>query len=460
MVSQDKFITWNELERHCIGSDCWIVVRGKVYNVTSWIPKHPGGYDTIVLNGGRDATQLFEAYHPVKVFSMLDKYFIGNIEGYNAEHPVFPPMSPFYLSLKQKVENYFTENKMSPRYGPQMLWRSLFLVTLAFVFHYLATISVAHSWSAAIAYSIGVGVMGGWVSFMPVHEGSHAALTEYPFMWRLLGATLDIVNGASFYTWCHQHFLGHHPYTNVTNGQASGDALDPDVCTNDPDIRRIKPNQTWYNRYRFQQLYVPVLYGLLGLKYRINDFLIMFVLKRNGSIRLNPPSTYHWTLFFAGKLFFLVYRVFLPIAYLWGINSSLWWRPLVLLAVSDSITSYMLAFVFQVNHVIGVAKWPTVDTKTGLVDMDWAKMQVETTIDYAHDSWLTTFATGALNYQVTHHLFPQISQIHYPALGPIIRDHCAKHGVKYTVLPSFWAALKAHIGYLAQMGAEVHEHAF
>lgn len=47
----------------------------------------------------------------------------------------------------------------------------------------------------------------------------------------------------------------------------------------------------------------------------------------------------------------------------------------------------------------------------GVIDMDWAKLQVMTTIDYAHDSWITTFMSGALNYQVVHHLFPHISQV-------------------------------------------------
>ena len=32
-------------------------------------------------------------------------------------------------------------------------------------------------------------------------------------------------------------------------------------------------------------------------------------------------------------------------------------------------------------------------------------------MDYAHDSKLVTFLSGALNYQVTHHLFPGVSQV-------------------------------------------------
>jgi len=441
-----KIFTWDELRQHNVKSDCYISVRGKVYNVTSWIPKHPGGEDTLVLNGGRDATQLFEAYHPTRIYSMLGKYFVGEIIA-DEEHPYFPPMSEFYLSLKTKVENHFSSKKISPRYAPEMLLRSVILVLMAFGSHYFSI--VTSSLLVSMLSAIFLGFICAQISFMPVHEGSHASTTESPFVWRLLGAIHDFVNGASFYTWLHQHFLGHHPFTNVTNSSDVMDSLDPDVCTHNPDMRRIKPHQRWYNHYRFQQIYMPLLYGLLGIKYRINDMTIVFVSKMDGAIHLNPLNTWHMTMFLGGKLFFVVYRLIIPCFFIPI------WKVLLLFAVADLVTSYTLAFVFQVNHVIPQAKWPRVEKETGFVNMDWAEMQVCTTLDYAHGSWWTTLLTGALNYQVTHHLFPYISQVHYMEIAPMIREHCSKYGITYHVLPTFWDALKAHIQYLAIMG---HSH--
>jgi len=254
------------------------------------------------------------------------------------------------------------------------------------------------------------------------------------------------VNGASFYTWLHQHFLGHHPFTNLVNSSEVMDSLDPDVCTHDPDLRRIKPNQKWYDHYRFQQIYMPLLYGLLGIKYRMNDISISFVIKTNGRIRMNPMNTWHTTMFFAGKIFFIYYRIIYPCFFVPI------WQSLLMFVVSDLVTSYTLAFVFQVNHVIACAKWPKTDKESGLVSMDWAEMQIATTMDYAHDCWWTTFFTGALNYQVTHHLFPYISQVHYMDIAPMIKEHCKDYGITYHVLPTFWDAVKAHIQYLGIMG--------
>jgi linoleoyl-CoA desaturase len=59
--------------------------------------------------------------------------------------------------------------------------------------------------------------------------------------------------------------------------------------------------------------------------------------------------------------------------------------------------------------------------------------------------------------KVVHHLFPYISQIHYPEIAPIVRAHCKEHGINYIVLPTFYDALKAHIDYLAKMGHAHYE---
>jgi len=439
--------TWDQLEKHNVRDDCWIAVRGKVYDVTSWIPKHPGGEDTLVLNGGRDATVLFEIYHPTRIYPMLSKYYVGEIV-HDEAHPSFPPMSPFYIGLKKKIEDYFATKKISPRYAPEMLIRSLLLIATAFYLHYASIFSA--SLLGSIFYTSLMGIVCALICFMPVHEGSHASTTENPFVWRILGASHDFVNGASFYTWLHQHFLGHHPFTNVTNHSESNDSFDPDVTTHNPDLRRIKPHQQWHKHYRWQQIYMPILYGLLGIKFRINDVNIVFFSKMNGHVKLSPINTWHLSMFVLGKAFFVFYRIVLPCLII------PFWQSILLFVISDLITSYVLAFVFQVNHVIPSAKWPKVDKDTGKVDMDWAEMQIATTMDYGHGSKLTTFLTGGLNYQVTHHLFPYVSQVHYLDIAPIIVKECNKVGITYHVLPNFWDAIKAHITYLGVMGHNAH----
>ena len=55
--------TTAEVAKHNTPADCWVIVGGEVYDVTKWVPKHPGG-SLIYLRAGLECTPLFEAYHP------------------------------------------------------------------------------------------------------------------------------------------------------------------------------------------------------------------------------------------------------------------------------------------------------------------------------------------------------------------------------------------------------------
>ncbi|KAG9126364.1 Cytochrome b2, mitochondrial precursor [Ceratobasidium sp. 392] len=59
----EQQISYNEVQKHNKRDDCWIVIRGQVYNVTEFIPKHPGGDKPIVANAGKDVTEIFESIH-------------------------------------------------------------------------------------------------------------------------------------------------------------------------------------------------------------------------------------------------------------------------------------------------------------------------------------------------------------------------------------------------------------
>jgi len=274
-----------------------------------------------------------------------------------------------------------------------------------------------------------------------MHDTSHFAITHNPTFWKVIGNLHDFLNGCSSYVWAHQHTLGHHPYTNI-------DDADPDIMTASkevPDIRRIKATQTWFSRYVGQHVYVPMLYSFLSIKTRLQDFSILFLLKKDGAIRLNALPSRDLGLILGSKAFFFLYRVFLPMLI------APKWLVLSLFFYSDFISSIYLALAFQCSHVVEEVKFPLPD-KNGKIQMDWAEMQIATTVDYATDSWFWTVATGALNHQSTHHLFPGICQYHYPKVTPIVVEACKKFNVQYNYQPTFSKALGAHINYLKKLG--------
>lgn len=74
-------VTKEELAKHNTKEDCWLCVRGKVYNVTSYLEFHPGGVDEMMRGAGKDATDLFNEVHRwVNYESMLKKCLVGKLK--------------------------------------------------------------------------------------------------------------------------------------------------------------------------------------------------------------------------------------------------------------------------------------------------------------------------------------------------------------------------------------------
>jgi cytochrome b involved in lipid metabolism len=64
-------ITTSELKQHRKRDDCWSAFNGKVYNITSYLPYHPGGEKELLRVAGRDGTQLFSTFHACAFSSLL-----------------------------------------------------------------------------------------------------------------------------------------------------------------------------------------------------------------------------------------------------------------------------------------------------------------------------------------------------------------------------------------------------
>ena len=79
-TNKTKEYTLDEVAKHNTKSDAWIVINGKVANITKWIPNHPGG-DIIMKGVGKDATKLFESIgHDDYAKKIFKKYQIGIIK--------------------------------------------------------------------------------------------------------------------------------------------------------------------------------------------------------------------------------------------------------------------------------------------------------------------------------------------------------------------------------------------
>ncbi len=79
-----QIYTAAEVAKHNTESDCWIIIGNKknggpkVYNITSYLPDHPGGKHAILDMGGQNADDMFEdAGHSAGARKILAKFLIG-----------------------------------------------------------------------------------------------------------------------------------------------------------------------------------------------------------------------------------------------------------------------------------------------------------------------------------------------------------------------------------------------
>ena len=215
------------------------------------------------------------------------------------------------------------------------------------------------------------------------------------------------------------------------------------------DLRRHVEPQAYSGVYAYQWLYLPLLYGFLGVLTRVQDYMTTYLDRSAGPIRVNYYG--HPLVHLIGpKLLWLTYRVLLPLLYLRVPHATFW----PCLAVTELCTGFYLAWNFEVSHVADTVQFPVAVDSNGRKQLavSWAESQVLTGVDYAHDSWWNAWWSGALNYQIEHHLFPGISQYHYPAISSIVKATSEEFKVKYTLEPTFWSAWKAHVRLLYTMG--------
>ncbi|MED6111068.1 hypothetical protein PIB30_049015 [Stylosanthes scabra] len=93
-----KIYTFEEVGKYNQKDDCWIIIHGKVYDVTSFLYDHPGGGDVfLVAPDEKDASvgfdevghseaaiEMLETYfvgHSEAAIEMLETYFVGNVDG-------------------------------------------------------------------------------------------------------------------------------------------------------------------------------------------------------------------------------------------------------------------------------------------------------------------------------------------------------------------------------------------
>lgn len=341
----------------------------------------------------------------------------------------------FHLELRRRVDEYFRATGRRQRDCWQMYLKTgILLACLAAL--YLLLVFAAHAWWQSVPLAVLLGLAAAGIGFNIQHDASHHAYSDHRSINKLMGMTLDMIGGSSYF-WRWKHVVIHHTYVNVTGH-------DSDI--NFGILGRVTPHQTRLAFHRWQHLYLWPFYGLVAVKWQLVDDFRRLIAGRIGSYRVRRPTGGDLVLLVAGKAIFLA----------WAFGVPLLFHPLsavlVHYAVAALVLGTALAVVFQVAHCVGEAAFPLPSADVGRIEQAWAIHQAETTVDFARPSRVIAWLLGGLNFQIEHHLFPRISHVNYPAISKVVEQTCRDFGVAYTEHRSFREGVIAHFRWLRRMG--------
>ncbi|PKK54796.1 hypothetical protein CI102_317, partial [Trichoderma harzianum] len=76
-----KLFSVEEVAKHASKADLYMIIHKKVYDVSTFIKKHPGGEEILTDVGGCDATEEYDdAGHSEKADRLLKKLYVGEVD--------------------------------------------------------------------------------------------------------------------------------------------------------------------------------------------------------------------------------------------------------------------------------------------------------------------------------------------------------------------------------------------
>lgn len=386
-----------------------MIINGARYDVARWVKRHPGG--SIILKFlGRDATDVFMAFHTALARKTLARYRLGEApvaRGESAE------IERDFRALRDEIaaEGLFTARKSF--YVMKTLWVVGLIAASAALRLY-----DTGWWSTLLsALLMGVGwQQGGWLA----HELLHHAVFEKRRDGRLAGVTLGgFFLGYSADWWNEKHNT-HHALPNVHGVDPDIDVF-PALAFTARDLKRVRWSwQTWALRQQ-PWTFIPIL-ATARLNWTIQSFI--------------------WSLTHRGIPLRGREIVGQALHHLWVIALALHaptlTNALVWFALAQAFSGLFIGSVFVVGH----------NARPILVEdgaPDFWTLQVATTRNIRVGA-LNRWFFGGLETQTEHHLFPTLPRHAHAAVKSRVEALCAKHGIDYCEEGFLMAMLHVWLG--------------
>uniref|UniRef100_A0A8C6JZV4 Uncharacterized protein n=1 Tax=Melopsittacus undulatus TaxID=13146 RepID=A0A8C6JZV4_MELUD len=388
-----QLFTWEEIKMHNgrgQGQEQWLVIDRKVYDVSEFSKRHPGGRRVISHYAGQDATDVFIALHNDK--SLVQRYLKSLLIGELA------PDEPSCESNKD-VSKALLEDFRELRCSVEKMgllrpnYTFFFLILLHFLILEVASWLVV--WHFGISFVPFIQI--GWFQ----HDLGHRSVFRKTKWNQLLQiVVINFLKGFPTIWWNHLHNQHH---------------AKPNCYRKDPDLN-IHPLPFSFGKTLSVELgkkkkkLMPYNYQHM---YFICEYFILTSLQCCGTskdIHLLPKV----------KVFMI-----LPLK---SQFPELWCFCVYLCRCLESV---WFSWVTQMNHIPMHIDYDK--------NEDWLSTQLHATCN-VNQSLFNDWFTGHLNFQIEHHLFPTMPRHNYCKVAPLVKAICDKHGIEYkskTLLTAF-----------------------
>jgi linoleoyl-CoA desaturase len=343
----------------------------------------------------------------------------------------------FASTLRRNVKDYFDKKGISMKGNLGLMIKTGIMISIYLVPFILLLILPMNIWEGILmAVLMGIGAAG--VGMGVMHDAVHGSFSKKKWVNNLFGGTLYLL-GSNVNNWKIQHNILHHTHTNI-NG------LDQDINSKGPI--RLSEHARYLKIHRFQFIYAFFFYGLMTFSKLISDFSNLIDYSKAGLTAkqgVNPKTEMLKMILY--KSVYLLIILGLPI---W-LTGFTWWQVLLGFFIMHWTVGIILSVIFQMAHVVEGAEQPEPD-ENGVVHCDWAIHQLKTTSDFARNNLFLGWYIGGLNFQIEHHLFPNISHIHYRNLSRIVEKTAKDFGLTYNLKPTFFSAFASHVRRLKALG--------
>lgn len=346
----------------------------------------------------------------------------------------------FTQTLKKRVNEYFKANHIKKTGNYTMYLKAAFMLSLYLTPYFFVLFGNIENKLIYFGLWIimGFGMAGIGLSIM--HDANHGVFSSHPTVNKIMGGMIYMVGGNAL-NWKIQHNVLHHTYTNVHG-------YDQDI--NSPaSLFRFSPHQELAKVHRYQFIYAWFFYSLLTITWAFNaDFRQIYDFKKDGLTKISKKS--FGRILFDLIFFKLLYYGFIFALPLW-LSSQPWWATLLGFLFMQLVAGLMLSCIFQLAHVVPSSDFPLPNDE-GQLENSWFVHQLHTTADFSKKDKIFTWFAGGLNFQVEHHLFPNICHIHYSKISKIVKKTAEEYQIPYHAYSSFWSALGGHIALLKRLG--------